>query len=403
MTSLALAWAFLRRRWGQALLSVVVGALGVAAVETVAIAERELPKAAERAFGGVDMVIGPKGSALDLVLCCVLHASDPRGLIPLKEGMDQARNPMVAAAAPIALGDSVRGRRIVGTTADILAVYHAHMAQGAIWTKPLQAVLGSDAARALGLKPGDSFVGTHGLAPGGEEHSKFPYTVTGILAPTGSALDRLVLTDIESVYLIHRDPDDAAETKAGRGGPTGFGPPAATAILTSFRSPVAMASLPRIIDATERFSAASPELETARLARAGRPVIMAVMGIGLLFAGIAAATAATALAAAMSGRARDLALLRALGAHPWEIAGIAAVEACLLAAGALALGLAAVAALGPWAATMLAERDGLLVTVAPSVQDMTLLAGGAAAAALAAAAAPALRAARASIETVLKA
>ena len=231
MRTMGLAWAFLRRRWGQALLSVIVGALGVAAVETVAIAERELPKAAERAFGGVDLVVGPKGSALDLVLCCVLHVSDPRGLVPLKEGMDVLRNPMVAAAAPIALGDSVHGRRIVGTTPDILTIYRAHMAQGAIWTAPLQAVAGSDAARTLGLKPGATFVGNHGLGPGGEEHAKFPYTVTGILAPTGSALDRLILTDIQSVYIIHRDPDDAEEAKAGQGGPTGFGPPAATAIL----------------------------------------------------------------------------------------------------------------------------------------------------------------------------
>ncbi len=403
MKTILLAWAFLRRRWGQALLAILVGALGVAAVETVVIAERELPLAAERAFGGVDLVIGPKGSALDLVLCCVLHVSDPRGLIPVKEAMEQAHNPMIAAAAPIALGDSVRGRRIVGTTPSILAVTHARLAQGALWTQPLQAVIGSDTARALGFKLGDTFVGSHGLVPGGEEHDHFPYTVTGILAPTGSALDRLILTDIESVYVIHRDPDDAAEAQSGQGGPTGFGPPAATAILASFRSPVAMAMVPRMIDASERFSAASPAMETARLARAGRPVIMAIMAIGVLFAAIAAATAATALAAAMSGRARDLALLRALGAHPWEIAAIAAAEACMLAAAAVVVGLAAIAIFAPWGAALLAEHDGLSLTVTPSGDDLLMLAGGALAAALAAAAVPAFRSARASIETVLKA
>ncbi len=402
MKTVQLAWAFLRRRWGQAVLAVVVGALGVAAVETVMIAERELPKAAERAFGGVDMVIGPKGSALDLVLCCVLHVSDPRGLIPLKEGMELAHNPLIAAAAPIALGDSRNGWRIVGTRPDILKVYHARLAHGSMWTAPLQAVVGSAAAQALDLKVGGTFIGTHGLSPGGEEHSRFPYTITGILAPTGSALDRLILTDIESVYLIHRDPDDVAEAQAGNG-ITGFGPPAATAILASFRSPVAMASLPRMVDATERFSAASPALETARLARAGRPVIMAVMAVGVLFAAIAAATAATALAAAMSGRARDLALLRALGAHPWEIAAIAAAEACMLVAAAMVVGVAAVAALAPWAATVLAQRDGLLISVVPTGQDLALLALGALAAALVAAAGPAVRAARAPIETVLNA
>jgi len=403
MKTFGLAWAFLRRRWGQALLSVVVGALGVAAVETVIIAERELPQAAQRAFGGVDLVIGPKGSALDLVLCCVLHATDPRGLIPLKEGMELARNPMIAAAAPVALGDSYHGWRIVGTTPSILAVYHARLAQGSMWNAPLQAVIGSAAARALGLKPGDTLVGSHGLSPGGEEHAKFPYIVTGILAPTGAGLDRLILTDIQSVYVIHSDPDDAEEAARGQGGPTGFGPPAASVIVAAFRSPVAMASLPRMIDASERFSAASPAMETARLARAGRPVIVAVMAIGVLFAAIAAATAATALAAAMSGRARDLALLRALGAHPWEIAAIAVTESCMLAVAALVVGIATVAVLAPWGAALLAERDGLVLTIIPNGGDMAVLAGGALAAALVAGAVPALRAARASIETVLKA
>lgn len=403
MTTLGLAWAFLRRRWGQALLALLVGALGIASVETVLIAERELPKAAERAFGGVDLVIGPKGSALDLMFCCVLHVSDPRGLIPLKEGMEMAHDPMIAAAAPIALGDSFKGLRIVGTTPDILAVYRARMAQGAMWTAPLQAVLGSEAARTLGLKPGDTFVGTHGLAPGGEEHAKFPYTVTGILAPTGSALDRLVLTDIQSVYIIHRDPDDAAEAQAGHGGPTGFGPPAATAILASFRSPVAMAFLPRKIDASDRFSAASPALETARLARAARPLLVSALAVGVAFAIIAALTAATALAAAMSGRARDLALLRALGAHPWELATIAALEGCLLGAGAVILGLAAVLALAPWAVALLASHDGLVLAATPTGGDLLVLTVGALAATLLAALFPALRAARASIETVLKA
>lgn len=402
MNILQLAIAFLRRRWGQAILAVLVGALGVAAVEIVTIAERELPKAAQRSFGGVDMIIGPKGSALDLVLCCALHVSDPRGLIPLKEAMEVAQNPMIAAAAPIALGDSVHGHRIVGTTPDIIKVYHAEMAAGILWTQPLQVVLGAEVAHDLGVKVGDHLIGSHGLGEGGEEHEKFPYTVTGILAPTGAALDRLVLCDIESVYLIHRDPDDAEEAEAGST-ITGFGPPAASAVLTRFRSPVAMAALPRMIDATAKFSAAVPVLETARLARAARPLIMAVMGLGILFAMIAAATAATALVAVMSGRARDLALLRALGSHPWELAAIAVTEAALLCLSALILGLAAVAVIGPLAASALAVHDGLVLEIAPSLADVVMLAIGAAIATLISALGPAWRAARAPIETVLKA
>lgn len=402
MRMVFLAWAFLRRRWGQALLSILVGALGVAAVESVAIAERELPRAAARAFGGVDMVIGPKGSALDLVLCCTLHVTDPRGLIPLKEAMAVARNPLVATAAPIALGDSIHGHRIVGTTPDILRVYHARLAQGEMWTEPMQVVLGAEAARELGLGLGQSFAGSHGLGEGGELHDHFPYRVTGILAPTGSALDRLALCDIQSVYKVHSDPDDQEEAANGKA-ITGFGPPAATAILVSYRSPVAMASLPRMIDATPNFSAASPVLEMARLARSIRPLLMGLTGVGVVFAAIAAAAAATALAAAMSGRARDLAQLRALGSHPWELAAIAGIEALFLALGAVVLGVAAIALSGPAISELLAAHDGLVLDITPGLGDMLLLGGGAVAAALLAALGPAIRAARAPMESLLRA
>ena len=400
MTALSLALAFLRRRWGQALLCVLVGALGIAAIESVSIAARELPRAAERAFGGVDLVIGPKGSALDLVLCCALHVSEPRGLVPLAPALALAHHPLVRAAAPIGLGDNIAGWRIVGTTPALLDVYRAQIAQGRLWQKPMEAVLGAQIASALRLKPGDHFVGAHGLAPGGEQHSEFPYSVTGILAPTGTALDRLVLTDIESVFLIHRHHE--AEEAAAQGLPAPMQPPpAASAILLAYRSPVAMALLPRLIDASDQFSAASPPLETARLARAARPVVTAIMSLGILFAVIAAAAAATALMANLAARARDLALLRALGAHPLELSLIAFAEGLLIAMGAVALGLVLSLIVGLFAERYLAGHAGLLFSASPSLNDTIWIILGAVLAALSAALIPALRAAHAPIETVL--
>ena len=400
MMLIRLAAAFLLRRWGQALPALIAGALGIAAVETVLIVERALPDAAERAFGGVDLVIGPKGSALDLVLCCALQISEPRGLIPLEAARALVATPAIRAAAPIALGDNLHGRRIVGTTLDLLSVYRARFAAGGPWSAPMQAVAGAEAARALGLTVGASFVGAHGLGEGGEEHTEFPYRLTGILAPTGSALDRVLLTSIESVWTIHHHHE--AEEAAERGQPApAEAPPGATAMLAAVRSPVALAALPRQIDATERFSAAVPAFEMARLARAARPVITTVLAVGLLFAALAAATAATALAGTVSARVRDLALLRALGAHPWELAAVAAVEAVMLAGGALVLGLGLVLVLAPIGAALVAARDGLLLDVVPGADDLAWLAGGALTACILVAMIPSVRAARASIEKVL--
>jgi putative ABC transport system permease protein len=303
MNVFSLAWAYIRRRWGQALLSVLVGALGLAAIATAIICADALPAAAERSWGGVDVVVGPKSSALDLVLCCALHVSNPTGLISQKAAMAATQNPFVRAAAPIALGDNVKGWRIVGSTPDILTVYRAGLSSGRVWTKPLEAVLGAHVAQALHLRIGDRFVGAHGLAAGGELHAQFPYRVVGILKPTGSALDRLALTDIATVRYIHEKHEAEEAAEAGVAPSPIALPDAATAVIASYRSPVAGVLVPRLINAGTEFTAASPTFEMARLMGYLRPLVSAGMALGALLTLIAAAAAiawsATRLAASI--------------------------------------------------------------------------------------------------------
>ncbi|HEY4075596.1 MAG TPA: ABC transporter permease [Rhizomicrobium sp.] len=399
---IGLAFAYLRRRWGQALLSILVGALGVAAV-TVAFAGFDaLPEAAERAWGGADLVVGPKGSALDLVLCCALHISDPRGLVSEKAAMAAVHQPLVRTAAPIALGDNVNGWRIVGTRPELLSIYHGDLARGRMWRRPLEAVLGAQAAKALHLSIGDTFVGAHGLALGGEIHSQFPYRVTGVLAPTGTVLDRLVLCDIESVRYIHRmhAEDDAAAT-----GVTASYvnlPDAATAVIAAYRSPVAMMLIPRMVDADPLLSAGSPSLEIARLMGYARPIIYAGVALGLLLVLIAAAGAAAALMAAMNGRTRDLALLRALGATPFALAQVALVEALFIAIAATLLGFALAAGALAFGAMALNTQTGLVLAPHFDLSVLGEVACGAIAIALLSSLVPAGRAATTSIEDVLQ-
>lgn len=404
MNIVMLAFAYLRRRWGQALLSILVGALGIAAVATAYVGIDALPEAAERSWGGVDLVIGPKGSALDLVLCCVLHVSNPTGLVSEKAAMAAASNPMVRAAAPIALGDNIDGWRIMGTTPDLLSVYRADLARGRMWTKPLEAVLGARAARSLRLKLGDSFVGAHGLAAGGELHSQFPYRVVGILAPTGSVLDRLVLTDIETVRYIHKKhaEDEAEETGMTQAQIIANLPDAATAVVASYRSLVAALLVPRLINANPELTAASPTFEIARLMSYLRPLAVAATALGILLVAIAAAGAAAGLMATMNARTRDLALLRALGAGPLSIAGVAFAEAALIAIAALIVGIAISGLLLVWGGNMLADSTGLLITPQVEIDDVLDLVAGAFIVAFLAALFPAIRAARTPIEELLQ-
>ncbi len=404
MSFVALAFAYLRRRWGQALLSILVGALGIAAVATAMVGLDALPRAARRAWGGVDLVVGPKGSALDLVLCCALHVSDPRGLVSVKAATAAVSNPAIRAAAPISLGDNIDGWRIVGTTPALLDVYRARLAEGQVWTDKLQAVLGASAARALGFRIGDSFVGAHGLAAGGELHDKFPYKVVGILQPTGSALDRLVLTDIETVRYVHVEQAKAEMAESGTTdeAPIANLPDAATAIVAAYRMPTAAAFMPRQIDATDTLTGASPTFEIARLAGYARPVTVAVTALGLLLVVIAACAAALGLLATMNARTRDLALLRALGASRAGIATVAFAEAAMIAMAALVLGGALAFGLLALGADRLAETTGLLVQPRLEPDQIAMLLGGTILVTILAAAFPALRATHTQIEELLQ-
>jgi putative ABC transport system permease protein len=401
----SLAFAYLRRRWGQAMLSALVGALGIAAVLTALVGFDALPRAARQAYGGVDLVVGPKGSALDLVLCCALHVADPRGLVSQKEATEAVANPMMRAAAPIGLGDNVQGWRIVGTTPALLEIYHARLATGAMWTDKLQAVAGALAARALNLKLGDSFVGAHGLAAGGEAHDKFPYKVVGILAPTGTVLDRLVLTDIETVRYVHVE--QAKAEKAERGSSdedegVSLTPGAATAVVAGFRVPTAAILMLRQIDGMEGLSAANPSLEIARLLSYARPLTVTAAGFGLLLVAIATVGAAVGLLTAMAGRTRDLALLRALGASRAGLAMVVFSEAAMMATGALVLGALLSWGLLSLAGDVLSEQTGLLLRPQLGIAEIAGVIGGTILVTVVAAALPALRAMHTDIEELLQ-
>jgi len=404
MTFAGLAFSYLRRRWGQALLAVMVGALGMAAVVTVLVGFDALPRAARQAWGGVDLVVGPKGSALDLVFCCALHVGEPRGLVSVEAATRAVHTPMIRAAAPIALGDNVDGWRIVGTIPLLLDIYHARFASGGIWSDKLQAVAGATAARELRIQLGDSFIGAHGLADSDEKHDKFPYKLVGILEPTGSVLDRLVLTDIETVRYVHLE--QAKVEKAERGSSeedeTAHGPDAASAVVASFRVPTGALLVQRQIDAQDGLTAANPSFEIARLLSYARPLTVAVTGFGLLLMGIAAAAATLGLLAIMSARTRDLALLRALGASRAGLATVALCEAAMIASAAFALGVLLAAGLLALARDVLLVRTGLLLQPELDAGQISLLLGGTVLATLLAAAIPALRAMRTEIEELLQ-
>jgi putative ABC transport system permease protein len=326
MTTLSLAWRYLWSRPLGAALNLLLLSLGLASITFLLLLGHQLGRAFDRDLAGIDLVVGAKGSPLQLILSGVLHLDVPTGNVPLQAVQALEQNPLVASVIPISLGDSFQGFRIVGTSHAYPAHYQASLAQGSLWQAPMQAVLGASAARALGLQVGGSFVGSHGLGAGGHTHGDLPYTVTGILAPTGSVLDRLILTDTASVWKVHEsatalDADDQKILEQER---------ELTLALLRYRSPLAAVSLPRFINSTTEMQAAAPALEISRLLRmlgVGTEVLQALAGVLLL---TAALSVFLALWSAVRERRADLALLRMLGAPPRRVAALLLSEALWL-------------------------------------------------------------------------
>ena len=335
-----LVYAYAWRRPLSTMLVVLLLAIGVATVTLTLLLTHELEDRLTRDAAGIDLVVGAKGSPLQLVLAGVYHADVPPGNIPLASIDELRRHPLIAQVMPLALGDSVRGFRIVGTEPSLIAHYGGKVQSGQVWQKPMEAVLGSAAARATGLTVGDAFTGSHGLAEGGGEHESAPYRVTGVLAPTGTVLDRLVLSSIESVWAVHaaHEEHDSEDNERANKNATGVAPAHAlpeparevTLALVRYRSPLAAATLPRAINKETELVAASPAFETARLLTVFGMGIDVIRAFALMLVGASALMLFVALAQALEERRYDLAILRTLGASRTQIASVLLAESMLL-------------------------------------------------------------------------
>lgn len=337
MKTLALAWTYLWSRPLAAALNLLLLSLGLASITFLILVSNQLDKAFERDLQGIDLVVGAKGSPMQLILSGVFHIDAPTGNVPLKAVLELEKHPLVAQVIPLSLGDSFQGFRIVGSSHDYIAHYRAQLAQGKLWTQPMQVVLGAVSARKLGMTVGQTFVGSHGLAAGGHAHGENFYTVVGVLATSGSVLDRLILTDSASVWQVHEVHGKAEEeTKEHL-----LEQREVTLALLRYKTPLAAMSLPRYVNGSTGMQAAAPAIEITRLLSMlglGTDVLRAFAGVLLLTAGL---SVFIALWSAVRERRGDLALLRMLGAPPIKLASLLLLEALWLGLLAAALGLLA--------------------------------------------------------------
>ncbi|MEM6415290.1 MAG: FtsX-like permease family protein [Pseudomonadota bacterium] len=200
---LGLTFAYLRDRALTTTLNVLLLGLATATLVILLLFSSQLGERLSRDAAGIDLVVGAKGSPLQLILSSLYQIDAPTGNIPQDTMALLERQPSVDVAIPIALGDNFRGVRIVGTEPRYLDLYDAKIAEGQIFSKPSEVVIGSDVARKLGMELGQRFVGSHGLGDAGAKHDHAPFMVVGILRPTGGVVDRLIVTSIKSVWEAH--------------------------------------------------------------------------------------------------------------------------------------------------------------------------------------------------------
>jgi len=395
-----LSLAYLKARPLNTALNVMLLALGVGTIALLLLTSHQIEERMGRDARGIDLVAGAKGSPMQLILSAVFHIDAPTGNIPLAEAKKLAQHRAVKRAIPLALGDSFRGFRIAGTTQDYVSHYGGELAAGRLWQAPMEAVLGAETARTAGLGVGSKFVGSHGFAEGGDEHGDFPYTVVGVLKPTGTVLDRLVLANVESVWFVHVHPGKHDDPKAVLA-QLREDEQEITALLIQYATPIAAATLPRMINSTSVLQAASPAYESARLFRMLGVGIEVLRAFALVLVAAAGLSIFIALYNAMEERRYDLAVMRMLGASPEKLMRLVLVEAVALAIAGAVIGLALGHLLTEVVGGMLAAEQQPAVTGAAWLASEWWLVALAAGVGLVAGLVPAWRAYRTDIATTL--
>ncbi len=317
MNLIILVWSYLKARPLTSVLNVILLAVGVSVITVLLLFSNQLQERITSNSKGIDLVVGAKGSPLQVILCSVFHIDFPTGNIRLSDAERIAKHRLVKKAIPLALGDSYLGFRIVGTNSDYPEFYKAELVAGNWWSSDMEVTVGATVAEKLKLSLGAKFLSAHGLSSDGHAHEEHPYVVSGVLKRSHTVLDNLILTNIQSIWLAHdlaesgKSPVNPSSLVSGH--ESGDSTREVTSLLIQYRNPLAVIQLPRYINSQSNLQAAAPAFETARL--------FSILGVGAdIFRGFAAVLILMSglsifivLYNSMKERRYDLAIMRSMG------------------------------------------------------------------------------------------
>ncbi|MFT4031463.1 MAG: ABC transporter permease [Siphonobacter sp.] len=302
-------------------LSTLLMALGVGLISLLLLISQQLEDKFTRNLKGIDLVVGAKGSPLQIILSSIYQIDSPTGNIPLSDANTLAHNPMVKEAIPLSMGDNYKLFRIVGTDERYLQHFDAKLSEGRIFQKPMEAVIGDKVARQTGLKVGDTFAGAHGFDAEGHVHGDAKYNVVGIAAFNNSVVDNVILTPYESIWKVHEG-QEASQGNTIIGEMMNEAPTDSatedtheiTAMLINFRNPMGNVILPRMINQNSKLQAASPALEINRMLDLLGVGVDTLRWMAFVIIFIAAVSVFISLYNSLKERKYEMALMLSMGA-----------------------------------------------------------------------------------------
>ena len=411
MIVVRLALQSLRNRLGTALLTVLAIAVSVMlllGVEKIRMGARQ---SFTDTISGTDLVVGARSGAIQLLLYSVFRIGNATNNMTWKSYSDIAKRPEVDWAVPVSLGDSHRGFRVLGTTPDYFQRYKYRHGQslvfgaGAPFTDLFDVVAGADVAEKLGYQVGSRIVVAHGTGRVSfVEHEDKPFKVSGILAKTGTPVDRTLLVSLEAIEAIHVDwqggaPVPGQTISADDVRKMTLTPKAVTAAMIGLKSKLATFKLQRQINEypEEPLSAIIPGAALQELWGLVGTAETALSAISAMVVATALLGMITTILTTLNERRREMAILRSVGARPSTILGLLTTEALMLTIAGVALGVvllyAALITLNP----TIDRLYGLQLNIEPPTVSEWLTLGAIVLAGLFAGLIPALRAYRLSV------
>lgn len=388
MAIVKLALQSLLNRKATALLTVFTVAISVTLLLGVERVRTQAKESFANTISGTDLIVGARSGQVNLLLYSVFRIGNATNNIDWQSVEAIQENPAVAWSIPISLGDSHRGFRVVGTTEDYFQHYRYGQKQPLSFSagQPFEAlfdtVIGSEVAKKLGYQLGDDVVIAHGLADKRfARHDNLPFKVTGILAPTGTPVDRSVHVSLPAIEAIHIGWESGARMGTGLKAEdidaSSLQPQQITALFVGLNSRIQTFALQRTINEyrSEPLTAIMPGIalhELWAMMSVAEQALLVVSGF-VVVAGLLGML--SSLLTSLNERRREMAILRGMGARPAHIFFLLISEAALLTVVGVVVGVSLLMGLITIASPWVLSHYGLQLSAAFLSQHEWMLLG----------------------------